>query len=120
MLVVGRLHVDDGRLGLGRQVVAHLGDLGLDLGQGGVGVVVELEVDVDRAQALGAGGLHEIDALGAGDDPLEGRREESAHEVGVRADIDGRDADDGEVAARILPHVERAQSLRTRQQDDAG
>ena len=117
-LVVGRLHVDDRGLGLGREIVADLGDLGLDLGQRGVGVVVELEVDVDGAQALGAGALHVVDALGAGDDPLQGRRDEAAHEVGVRADVGGRDADDGEVAARVLAHVERADRLVTRQQDD--
>ena len=43
-LVVRRLQRDDRRLGLGRQVVAHLRHLGLDLGEGGVGVVVELQV----------------------------------------------------------------------------
>ena len=41
-LVVGRLQLDDRRLGLGRQVVAHLRHLGLDLGERRVRVVVEL------------------------------------------------------------------------------
>ena len=117
-LVVGGLDVERRLLGLGRQVVAHLGDLGLDLGQGGVGVVVELEVDVDGAQPLGAGALHVVDALGARDDPFQGRREEAAHEVGVRADVDRLHADDRQIAARILPHVERVDRLVARQQDD--
>jgi hypothetical protein len=53
-LVVRGLELDDRRLGLRRQVVAHLRDLGLDLGQRRVGVVVELRwtVIVERPWAL--------------------------------------------------------------------
>jgi hypothetical protein len=49
-LVVGRLQVDDRRLRFGREVVAHLRHLRLDLGQRRVGVVIELQVHGDRAQ----------------------------------------------------------------------
>ena len=91
-LVVGRLEVDDRRLRLGRQIVAHLRDLGLDLRQRGVGVVVQLQMHGDRAEPLRARRFHVVDAVGAGDDALERRRDEAAHEVGVGADIRGRHA----------------------------
>ena len=101
-LVVRGLDVDRWLLGLGRQVVAYLGNFCLHLGQGRVGVVIELEVDVDGAQALGAGAFHVIDALGAGDDPFQRRREETTHEVGVGSDVDRLHGNHGQVAARIL------------------
>ena len=49
-LAVRRLQLDDRRFRLGRQIVAHLGDFRLDLGQRGVGVVVQLQVHGDRAR----------------------------------------------------------------------
>jgi len=61
--------------------------LAWDLRERGVDVEVELEVDGDRAQALRAGTLDVIDAVGARDDALEWRGDEPAHEVGIRADI---------------------------------
>ena len=117
-LVVGRLQLDDRRLRLGRQIVAHLRDLGLNLRQRGVGVVVELQVHGDRAERLRARRFHVVDAVGAGDDALERRRDEAAHEVRVRADVGGRDADDRDVAARILPDAQRADRLQPRDEDD--
>ena len=89
-LVVRRLQLDDRRLGFGRQVVAHLRDLRLNLRQRGVGVVVELQVHGDRADALRARRLDVVDAVGAGDDALERRRDEPAHEIRVRADVGRR------------------------------
>ena len=62
--------------------------------------------------------LDVVDAVGARDDALERRGDEAAHEVGVRADVDGRHRDDGDVAARILPHAQRADRLQPRDQDD--
>ena len=117
-LVVRGLQLDDRRFRLGRQIVAHLRDLRLDLGQRRIGVVVQLQVHGDRADALRAGRLHVVDAVGAGDDPLERRRDESAHEIGVRADVDRRHLDDGDVAARILPDAQRADRLQAGDQDD--
>ena len=116
-LVVRRLELDDRRLGLGRQVVADLRDLGLDLRQRGVGVVVQLQVHGDRAERLRARRLHVVDAVGAGDDALERRGDEAAHQVGVGADVDRRDADDGDVAARILADAQRADRLQPGDQD---
>ncbi len=68
--------------------------------------------------ALRARRLHVVDAVGAGDHALERRRDEAAHEVGVRADVDRRHADDGDVAARVLPDAQRADRLQPRDQDD--
>ena len=109
--------LDDRRLGLGRQVVAHLRDLRLDLRQRRVGVVVQLQVHGDRADALRARRLHVVDAVGAGDHALERRRDEAAHEIGVRADVGGRHLDDRDVAARVLPHAQRADRLQPGDQD---
>ena len=117
-LIVGRLQLDDRRLRFGRQVVAHLRHLRLDLRQRGVGVVIELQVHGDRAEALRARRLHVVDAVGAGDDALERRRDESAHQIGVGADVGRRDADDRDVAARILPDAQRADRLQPGDQDD--
>ena len=117
-LRVRGLKVDDRRLRLGRQVVAHLRDLRLDLGERGIGVVVQLQMDGDRRDALRAGRLDVVDAVSAGDDPLERRRNEAADEVGVRAHVDGRHLDDRDVAARELPHGERPDGLQSGDQDD--
>jgi hypothetical protein len=95
-----------------------LRDLGLDLRQRRVGVVVELEVHRDGAHALRARRLHVVDAVGAGDDPLERGGDEAADKIGIRADIDGRDPDDRDVAARILADAERADRLETSQEND--
>ena len=116
-LRVGRLELNRRRLRFRRQIVPHLRDLGLDLGQRVVGVVVQLEVHGDRAEALRARRLHVVDAVGAGDDTLERRRDEAAHQVGVRAHVDRGDANDRDVAARILPHAQRADRLQPRDQD---
>src|SRR4029078_8983159 len=91
--------------------------LGLNLRQGRVGVVVQVQVHEDRAQRLGAGRLHDVDAVRAGDDALERRRDEAADQVGVGADVGGRDADDGDVAARVLADAERADRLQAGDQD---
>src|SRR5579883_1837824 len=117
-LIVCRLQIDDRLLGFGRQVVAHLRQLRLDLGQGSVGVVVQLQVHGDRAQALRARRLHVVDAVSAGDHPLDGRSNEAAHQVRVGADVDGRHLDDGDVAARILPHAQGTDRLQPGDQDN--
>ena len=70
-LSVRRLELNDRRLGFRRQIVADLGDLGLDLRERRVGVVVELQVNGNRAESLRARGFHVVDAVGAGDHPLE-------------------------------------------------
>ena len=46
------------------------------------------------------------------------RRDEAAHEIGVRADVDRRNPDDRDVGARVLPDAERADRLEARDQDD--
>ena len=117
-LVVGRFELDDGRLGLGRQVVANLRHLRLNLRERRVRVVVQLQVHGNRAERLRAGRVHVVDAVGARDDALERRRDEPAHQVGVRADIDRRHPDDRDVAARILANTERANRLQPGDEDD--
>ena len=67
---------------------------------------------------LGARRLHVVDAVGAGDDALERRRDEPPHEVRVRAYVDRRDPDDRDVAARVLPDAERANGLQPRDEND--
>lgn len=116
--LVCRLQIDYRYLRLRRQVVLHLVDLGLNLGQGRVGIVVQLQVDNNRAQALRAVRLHVVDSVGAGDHTLQGRGDETAHQVGIGSHIHGCDLDDGNVAARVLPHAQRAHSLETSNQND--
>ena len=116
-LAVRRLELDDRRLGLRGQVVADLRDLRLDLGEGRARVVVELQVDGDRAEALGARRLEVVDPVRARDHPLEGRRDEAPHEVGARPDVGRGDPDDRDVAARVLPHAQRARGPQPGDQD---
>ena len=75
-------------------------------------------MDDDRADGLRAGRLHVVDAVGARDDALERRRDETAHEVCIRADIRRRHANDGNIAPRILPDAQRADRLQPRDEDD--
>ena len=117
-LGVRGLHLDDRRFRLRRQLIAHLRDLGLDLRQRRIGVVVQRQVHGDRADPLRAGRLHVVDAVGAGNDPLERRRDEPAYEIGVRPDVDRRHPDDRDVAARILPHAQRADRLQPGDEND--
>ena len=116
-LRVRGLELDGRRLRLGRQIVAHLRHLRLNLRQRVVGVVIELQVHGDHAQRLRARRLHVVDAVGAGDDALERRRDEAAHEIRVCADVDGGHADDRDVAARVLPDAQRAHRLQPGDQD---
>ena len=117
-LGVGILDFDDRRLGLGRQLVAHLRHLRLDLRQGVVGVVVEPQVDGDRAETLAARRFHVVDAIGAGDDPLERRGDETADEIRIRAGVHRRHAHHGNVTARVLPDTQRADRLQARDEND--
>ena len=117
-LVIAGLELDDGRFGFGRQIVAHLGDFRLNLCERCVVVVVDLQMHRDGAQSLRAFGFDVVDAVRAGDDALQRRGDESAHKVRVRSHIGRLDGDDGDVAARVLPHVEAANRLQTRQQND--
>ena len=113
-LVVGVFDFDDRRLGLGRQLVAHLRHLRLDLRQGVVGVVVEPKVDGDRAETLAARRFHVVDAIGAGDDPLERCGDETADEIRIRARVNRRHAHHRDVTARVLPDTQRAESIADR------
>src|SRR5262249_5909113 len=106
-----RLQLDDRRFRFRRQVVAYLGDLGLDLSKGGVGVVVESQMDSNRAEALRARRFHVVDAVRAGDYALERRRDEPAYEIRVRADVERRDLHHRNVGARILPDAQRTDGL---------
>ena len=117
-LIVRRFQFDDRRFGLRRQVVANLRHLRLNLRERRVGVVVELQVHGDRAESLRARRFHVVDAVGAGDHALERRRDETAHEIRIRAHIHRRDANDRDVAARILPDAERTDRLQSRDEDD--
>ena len=117
-LAVGRLDVDHRHLGLGRQVAAHLVDLGADLGQGLGGVVVEPEAHLDGGKAEAALRLHVLDAVGGGDGALQRRGDEAAHQIGIGADVDGGDGDRGVLAARVLAHIEGADRLQAGDDDD--
>jgi hypothetical protein len=88
-----------------------LRDLGLNLGEGVIGVVIQLEVDGNRADSLRAGRLHVVDAIGARDDPFKRSCNEPTYEVRIRTDIRGRDLDDGDIAPRVLAHAERPDRL---------
>ena len=101
------LDFDHWSLCLGRQVVSNLGDFGLDLRQGRIGVKVQPQMSRDRAQALRARRLNVVDAVRAGDDSLERRGDVAANKIGVRSDVNGLDGHHGDITARILPDVQR-------------
>ena len=74
-------------------------------------------MDGDCAHGLAAGRFHVVDAVCAGNDALERRRDEPAHEVRVRPHVHRRDADDGDVAAWVLPDAQRTDGLQAGNQD---
>ena len=117
-LAVRRLQIDDRRFGLGRKLIANLRDFRLNLRQRRIRVVVQFEVDGDRADALRARRFEKVDAVRSGDGALERRGDEAAHEIGVRADIRGRHLHRGNVAARKLPHGQRADRLQSADEND--
>ena len=100
-----------------RAVCQPFAELGLDLCQRRIRVVVEFEVHRDGTEALRAGRLHVVDAVRARDHTLERRRNEAAYEVGVRADVGGRDHHDGDVASGVLSDGERSDRLEPGDQD---
>ena len=104
---VGGLHTDRRHLGLGRQVVAHLIDLGGDVGERLGGVIVELEPRSDDRDALQTLRLDIVNAFSCGYCSLERRRDEAAHQFGAGADIHGGDLHRGVFAERILAHAQR-------------
>ena len=86
---IRRLDVDDRNFGLGRQIAAHLIDLGADLGQGLDRIVIEPQAGADRRSALGALRLEVIDAVGGGNGPFQRRGDEAAHQIGIGTGVDG-------------------------------
>ena len=101
----------------GGRLIAHLRDLGLNLRQRRIGVVVQRQVHGDGADPLGTRRLHVVDAVGAGNHPLERRGDEPAYEIGIRPDVDRRHPDDRDVAARILPHAQARGSTGARRSE---
>ena len=116
-LIVRSLEVDDRRLRFRRKIVTNLRNLGLNLGQRCIRVIVQLQVHGDRAKTLGARRLHVVDAIGTRDHALERRRDKSANQVSVRADVGRRDFDDCDVAARVLTNTKRTNRLQAGNQD---
>ena len=110
-LAVGRLDVDDRHLGFRGQVTADLVHLGADFRQRLDRIVIELQAGVDGRDSLGALRLDVIDAVGGRDGALQRGGDESAHQIGVGADIDGGDGDHRVLAAGILADIERADRL---------
>ena len=85
--IVRGLQIDDRGLSFRRKIIPYLRYLCLDLREGCIGVVVKLQVHVNRADALGTCGLHVIDPIRAGDDPLERSRDKTANQVSVGAHV---------------------------------
>ena len=116
-LRVRSFQIDNRDLSFWRKIVANLRHFRLDLGERRRRVIVDFQVHQDRAQPLRAGRLHVIDAVGAGDNPLDRRRDETANQISARAHIYRRDLHDRNVAARILTHTQRTDGLQTGDQD---
>ena len=116
-LRVGRLDVDGGDLGLGRQIGAHLVHARADVGERVRGVEVELQADVDGREPLDALRLDVVDAVGGGDRALERRRDEAAHQIGAGADVGGAHRDGRALELGVLAHVERADRLQAGDDD---
>jgi hypothetical protein len=115
---VARHDRDRRDLGLGRQIGAHLGDAGVDVGERRRRVGVDLEPHLDRRAPLDALRLDVVDAARGRDRALERRGDEAAHQIGARSDVDRRHGDRGRLDLRVLPDVERADRLHPGDQDD--
>ena len=99
---VGALHVDDGRLGFGRQLGAHLLEPRRHLRQGGCAVMVELQAHVDGALAGAARGFHVVDTGDGRYRALDRSRDEAANGFGARPVIQRRNDDRGAFELWIL------------------
>jgi hypothetical protein len=99
-------------------LIAHLVDLGADLGKGLGGVVVEPQPHVDGGKAEAALRFHVFDAVGGGDGALQRCGDEAAHQLGIGADVHGGDADRGVLAVRVLAHIEGLDRLQAGNDDD--
>ena len=116
-LAVGRLDVEDGDLSLGRQVAPDLVHFGADLGERLGCVVVQAQARSNDRAALLALRLDVFDSVGGGDHALERRGDEAPHQIGGGADVGGGDGDGRVLAARVLAHVQRADGLHARDDD---
>jgi hypothetical protein len=117
-LGVRGLHRDGGNFGLRRQIVADLIHLGRDLGQRFGRLVVQLQTGIDHRKALQAPRLDVVDAVGRSDGLLERCGNETAHQLGTRADVHGGDVDRRIFAARVLTDRERMPGLQARDDDE--
>jgi len=116
-LCVRSFQIDNGDLSLWREIVAHLRHFRLDLSECSSGVIVDFQVYEDGAQPLSARRLHVIDAVRAGDNPLDGRGDKTANQISAGAHIHSRYLHDCDVATRVLTHTQRAYRLQTGDQD---
>ena len=93
-----------------------------DAGRLGLGRTVRIVAGADDGVALGGqqftGRITAIDAVGAGDHPLERRGDEAADEIGVGTNVHRGHADHRDVAARVLAHAQRTDRLQPRDEDD--
>src|SRR5205085_12042587 len=71
----------------------------------------------NRAHALRTRRLHVIDTIGAGNHTLKRSGDESANQICISADVYRRNLHDGDVAAGILSHTQRANRLQTSDQN---
>ena len=117
-LRVRAFDVDHRHLGLGRQVAAHLIDLGADLGKRLRRVVIELQPGGDDRASLQTLGLHIIDAIRCRDGALDRCGDETSNEIRIGPDIDRGDGHRGVVAARVLANGESQYRLSSRHEDE--
>ena len=114
---IGRDDIDNRHLCFGRQIIAHLVDLGVNLGQGLGGVVIKLEPDRNRGEAQLAGGLDVIDAISGSDRAFQRSGDKATNQVSAGADINGRDRHRRIITARVLPDGDGSDGLNSGDQD---
>ena len=106
-----------------RQLIQHRVDLGIDLGEGLVGIVIQTQVGGDRARAAAAVRYHVVDAVRLGDGIFQRRGNEARDQIRIGTVIRGADRDHRVLRIRILQYRQagdRAQTEHQNHQADHG
>ena len=102
------------------QHVALAGDLGLDLGHRGVGIVVQLHVGLDGRDPLGAAREQIVDAVGLGHGLLQRRGDEALDQLAAGAGVGGGDRYHRVLGLGVLAQIQVRRSSAGRSPGSAG
>ena len=100
-----------------RQIAPDRINLGADIGQCLIGIIIQFQPDGDLRLALLTLRLDVIDAIRRSDRALERRCDKAANQFRVCADVNRGDGNRRDIATRILPNIQTAETGELREKD---